>query len=775
MRIGGRIIPSRTPLRTLAALSPLALIAGIVLRFTHPAPPPVALTLGHSGFERQARNELRTLGWDATGWRGSLDVEQNAPRTRGYASGQGSLVRRTLDPPVIVTVHLHEPGGEGSADVKLGSSGALVGWSVDNMPNVPEPRPDPESQIQGWLGRYGNPEIRPREKHKASLAWDAIFGPDRFTVAAKQKDGALLSASMAESIDSSFVPINAVEGVRSACATILTGFFLFYSIRLFRRRRREGEISWSRFYLLIAVFGVCGGLSVAFDPSLVKVDGQSSMLTVGMTLLTSLGGAAFFTIGGLFVAAAYCSGEGEIREGWPGKLLGFDALLAGHWRARPVGQSALTAFAAASWVFFACALAGRLDRPEAALYVDKGYVELILGQNVLLRMLTNLPLRLSFVLVAGLLMPLAFVHRKGWTGRSSWRFLGLCAFLVGTGFQAFSLSGFGPTATACGMAVCITLPFLLRDVLAAAMAAFLFSTLATASDLAALAPGQAGTALALIAVVLLAFAPAILSAWKGSEVAEEAVRPRYVRNIAERLSLRAEVSAAREAQLRLLPSKMATPPGYSVAAYCQPAGVVGGDFYDLFPAPNGAVACFAASGGGLGIASALAIALAKGFLAAEMRRGADPAESLTGLLNALSGRVGAAAVYTGFLLMLVDPAAGHIRIARRGPYPALWLHRGRDCAAVEFQQDGPLESASASLKHGDSLIAHTEGLTALLDDHSPTGHRDWLRSTMRKVPAAAGAAGLQNAVLLRLGGRRGKGLRTLTRDLTTLVLTREPA
>ena len=48
--------------------------------------------------------------------------------------------------------------------------------------------------------------------------------------------------------------------------------------------------------------------------------------------------------------------------------------------------------------------------------------------------------------------------------------------------------------------------------------------------------------------------PLAFAAWKGRRYEDDEVRPTHARNIIQRLSLQAEVSAARQAQLRLLPN-----------------------------------------------------------------------------------------------------------------------------------------------------------------------------------------------------------------------------
>src|SRR6185295_16523419 len=75
--------------------------------------------------------------------------------------------------------------------------------------------------------------------------------------------------------------------------------------------------------------------------------------------------------------------------------------------------------------------------------------------------------------------------------------------------------------------------------------------------------------------------------------------------IAENLySLQQDLEIARKIQSRLLPPKP-TIPGYDFEVYYQPAGEVGGDFYDFLPMDNDQMGLVVADASGKGLAGAL--------------------------------------------------------------------------------------------------------------------------------------------------------------------------
>jgi hypothetical protein len=777
----------------LLLLAPLALVLGLLVRWTRPAPPPLAIEYSRASWIDVTRTAAKRLGFDAASWDGSVQVDQDEEAVRRDAARGGiGPFRARLHPPLTVRVELHQPGGERKFDAHFAPSGDLVSWSLhgytDNSSHQAPLETRQGQAIAGagkWLQPYGPVTLSNWRTHsgddESNAGWEAHA---RFAAAPNESyrielglEGNTVVSGVIHDENANgggHAGFEGLEGFLGACGVLLIGFFLIYSLRLFRRRRREGEIPRERVWVLIAIFGICGGLFVALNP---QPSGDSSSFTMAvlLTVLKGFGTSLVFSIGGLFVSAAYASGEGEIREGWPGKLISLDALLAGKWSTQPVGISAVVAATVAAWTFFLAACAWRLDPPQASLLVGKDLLELAIGRNLLPSSLVDLPLRVSFLIVAGLFMPLAFVHRRHWSGRKVWAVLLLCPFLVDAAVRTFALSGIGPLLTSLGVVVALVVPFYFLDVLAAVLGALLYASLVSASAIAAEVPGVAVTEALLLILITAGLLPLIVAAWRGRSVDERAVRPRYARNLAERLSLQAEVSAAREAQLRLLPAAMPQKTGLSVAAYCQPAGVVGGDFYDFFPAPDGKLGVFVASGSGMGLASALTIALAKGFLASEVRRGEDPGTSLSSLLKALSGRVGAAAEATGLLVALVDPARGGIRLARHGRYPAAWLMRGREFAPANFESSvGGVEIGSITWQSGDVLVLSTEGFTALLHDQSLAGQRSWLNTTARRTIGAE-AGQIEGDLMRRLGGRRGQRLRKLKRDLTTVVLRNQTA
>jgi hypothetical protein len=191
------------------------------------------------------------------------------------------------------------------------------------------------------------------------------------------------------------------------------------------------------------------------------------------------------------------------------------------------------------------------------------------------------------------------------------------------------------------------------------------------------------------------------------------------------------------------------------------------------------LALFVASASGSSVASALTIALAKGFLVCDLCRADGPVATLRRLRDLLLQSLGPAGDQLAIALAIVDPRCSSVRAARVGSTPELWILR-RDGSLAEILFHAPaqpgVDEAQALFAPGDTLLVHTPGLIRLLEDQSPSGVRDWMRSFARRVAGASAAHSL-DALLDRVGGRKRKRLAParLRRDLTSVVVRFEEA
>jgi sigma-B regulation protein RsbU (phosphoserine phosphatase) len=181
---------------------------------------------------------------------------------------------------------------------------------------------------------------------------------------------------------------------------------------------------------------------------------------------------------------------------------------------------------------------------------------------------------------------------------------------------------------------------------------------------------------------------------------------------------------ARALQESLLPAELPTVDGLDFAALYLPAdaGVVGGDFYDVFGARDDCV-LVVGDVSGKGAAAAAITALARNTIRTASLSLSSPAEMLSTLNRAMFlGRSGPQVEH--FCTVLVATVARRadggraVTVATGGHPPGVVLHR--DGSVAEVSGSGPpagwYESAayteqSFDLAAGDTLVLYTDGIT----------------------------------------------------------------
>lgn len=785
----------------LVVLAPVALIGGLVLRYSADVPRAVRNVADRAALEDTARRLGAGQGLMLEDVGALLKVKpqtENQMFATGAPAAQVEAAGR-LTPPFHYVLSLGEKDGSHSISLTMNGFGDVLSFHTEGPRNTGA-RIGPQAAeelakryLDNWLTFLPGRQLdRVRSvAHQTSSAEEAPLtqrvefeghlpgaGGMKFSgrveVTGSKVTAARVEPEFRASMHSWSDDESGLRGTVGALAVLLAIFAAFYSIRLYRKRSREEEAPKKRALILILVFGLCGAAYLGLNAESFADSNGGSTLPWYVTLGLGAMGGLFLALGGVLVGAAYASGEGEIREGYPGKLTSFDALLSGRWRVSNVALSVGAGLVFAAWAFLATSVAARLLLSRDALLLSDDAMETAFGALPWLSGLVLLPPQIAWTVVSGLFVPLTFVQRNVRKPRWKWLILLLCPFLISAGFLDNSLAS--PTRAfeiVMGVAALLA-PFFLMDLLAALVSVMLFALALQTSTMAALAPFTIGSGIFQVGLVTVGLTALVLVSWGGDAVSEDEVKPQYARNLDQRLSMQAEVQAAREAQLRLMPEKPPQLPGLSIAASCRPTGDVGADFYDFFPLPGGGLAVFVASGGGLGVASALTIALAKGFLMSDVRRGDPPAKTLVRLRALLTDRLGEVAQRARFAVATIDPQRRTFQAARWGEVPAVWVLRNMMAHPLVFAAGAEgLPEAAAPLEPGDVLLFHTEGLISALEDQSPTGLRDWFRHLAR-ITRACNAADLHQFLLHRLAGGSEKRLaRRLTSDLTTVVLRLE--
>jgi len=131
-----------------------------------------------------------------------------------------------------------------------------------------------------------------------------------------------------------------------------------------------------------------------------------------------------------------------------------------------------------------------------------------------------------------------------------------------------------------------------------------------------------------------------------------------------RAAYAAELQAASTVQQLLLQGASSSIPGFEVHSVYLPASEVGGDFYLIYPAPDGSLMAIVGDVSGKGLTAAMRVALILGALRREASH--DPAEILAGLNHVLvaHGQLG----FTTALCIHIE-TSGEFTLANAGHIP----------------------------------------------------------------------------------------------------------
>jgi serine phosphatase RsbU (regulator of sigma subunit) len=172
----------------------------------------------------------------------------------------------------------------------------------------------------------------------------------------------------------------------------------------------------------------------------------------------------------------------------------------------------------------------------------------------------------------------------------------------------------------------------------------------------------------------------------------------------------AELEAARQVQLVLLPDRLAQCPGFAVESVYQPSEQVGGDFFQQIGDGQGGMTIVVGDVSGKGLPAAMMVSVLVGAIRAEAAHNAGPAALLRSLNDRMMGRS-----QSGFTTCLAAhiSAQGCLTLANAGHLPP-YLN-GRELSIPGSLPLGILpsnryESAVFYLLPGDRLTFVSDGV-----------------------------------------------------------------
>ena len=250
----------------------------------------------------------------------------------------------------------------------------------------------------------------------------------------------------------------------------------------------------------------------------------------------------------------------------------------------------------------------------------------------------------------------------------------------------------------------------------------------------------------------------------------------------ERLRMREELHDARNIQLAMLPAAPPEIRGLDVAGVCVPATEVGGDYFDYFPGPGGALGVAIGDVAGHGVASGLVLAGVRAglhLLSAELAH--DPAHVLE-RLNGIVSEPGGQRLLMTLGLARFDRAGGRASWVSAGHPPPLRFEAatGRcespDCGHPPLGTRLPtrFEVVERPLAPGDVWLLVSDGALEARDVREREfGDGVLARTFARLAGQAESASAIVDALLAELA--RFRGDQPQHDDLTLVVVRVEPA
>lgn len=727
------------------ALSPLACLGGIALLLRYDPNARAGLHYDRAEAIAIAQNFARSRGLDVTGWAGYCRIQKDDGRYFYYRIRKDRDIEdaRRFAPEVTTRVLLVHPGRIENLEVEIAPDGRVIAFThhsgaaedKDSGLEVTQRIAQEAFQKRQSSGLAPSISVTPTvrdERNKSegriryfAYAWPIPSLPEIQRELVISVRGDTVEGERVETkIDPKFA--QAQLGT-SKTSTIIFGIFyglivtimVIFGVYRFAQRAQQKEVSYGR-SILLAIVSAAIFIIFIFLTDVASYEQARSLQSNAPIWIGVLFGSIVYILLGLFLGLAYASGEGDIREAYPGKLTSLDALLLGRPFSRNVARAIIVGFAFGAWTLLLtqAVLAVWAQWPQYGAQMAS--LDMLMGRYPVFLTLYGWATFSVLAVIVGILLPLPFVLRRVHNPRWQRLLLFICAWfacmLAGLEIRPWAAT----LIVTIFFSIALLVSFFKYDLLTAVVAIGSLSLIESVSHLLfqpSASLRQSGIMAA--SIVLAVVIAAIFLAFRGREIQEDEVRPRYAAHLAERLSLQAEASAAREAQVRLMPQTLPKVSGLSLAAACRPAHEVGGDFYDFFEIEPGKIGIFVAEGGGRGLASALDIAFAKGFLMPKISgtassnsgRDTSPTEIIRALQSRLI-RIMPNEERTSFVYAVIDTTDGTLRYARFGHYPIVAVGKIESSTKAQLPQEREIRFRSGNDEEAET-ISITEGICYL--------------------------------------------------------------
>ena len=202
-----------------------------------------------------------------------------------------------------------------------------------------------------------------------------------------------------------------------------------------------------------------------------------------------------------------------------------------------------------------------------------------------------------------------------------------------------------------------------------------------------------------------------------------------------------ELEIASEIQLQLLPRKFPQIKGLDVAAKCQTANRVGGDYYDFIPmnydqwdhsshhkkeAPNQPWSIVIGDVMGKGVPAGLIMTMTRGMLRAEVLNRHSPSRVLSHLNRVMFADLENSHRFVTLFYSEYDPQTNILRFANAAHNPPLLWREGEshlirldtDGMLIGLQPNSAYQEDALQLRINDTILYYTDGLTDAVNQNN---------------------------------------------------------
>jgi serine phosphatase RsbU (regulator of sigma subunit) len=206
---------------------------------------------------------------------------------------------------------------------------------------------------------------------------------------------------------------------------------------------------------------------------------------------------------------------------------------------------------------------------------------------------------------------------------------------------------------------------------------------------------------------------------------------------AQRKRMENELNMARALQVNLMPSHLPEIPGFNLAASWHSAREVAGDFYDVFPLPDGRWGLLIGDVCDKGVPAAMYMVLARSLIRGGAQLSASPAK-LLGQVNRALLEQSPNNMFVSVFYAIVDPAQRTLTYSLAGHNPP-YVGRAAENKVERLFKGGPvigilpkvrLTDAKVTFAPGDVLVAYTDGLTEAFDKQGQQFGEERLHETV---------------------------------------------